>query len=233
MLSCLFPLRTRAREDETPVQGNPNPGTGEDAHPRRAGRASVREDERPREPRACVPCEVQARPISGGRGSCENACCVLRHGGSAIARLPSPPAASPSMRFRFGLSLCFRKSAALSRVMVATARIVRSYRRRRSGAFRRPRLAGVCGAASARCCRLAPLRPRIRLAIRARRRRERLASPRVRPLPPLHDSIAIYQRTVCTPAREDARPPGWADGRMGGRSPSRLATSHASLVEWQ
>ena len=102
---------------------------------------------------------------------------------------------------------CFRKSAALSRVMVATARIVRSYRRRRSGAFRRPRLAGVCGAASARCCRLAPLRPRIRLAIRARRRRERLASPRERPLPPLHDFIAHYQRTICTPAREDARPP--------------------------
>ena len=99
---------------------------------------------------------------------------------------------------------CFRKSAALSRVMVAVARIVRSYRRRRSGAFRRPRLAGVCGAASARCCRLAPLRPRIRLAIRARRRRERLASPRARSLPPLQDFIAIYQRTMGTPG-------GWED----------------------
>ena len=94
---------------------------------------------------------------------------------------------------------CFRKSSALSRVMVATARIVRSYRRRRSGAFRRPR-----------------------------RRRERLASPRARSLPPLHDSIAHYQRTMGTPARGDARPPGWSDRRMVGNlltflSPIRLA----------
>ena len=39
------------------------------------------------------------------KGSCENARCGLRHGGSAITRLPSPPAAAPSARFRPALSL--------------------------------------------------------------------------------------------------------------------------------
>jgi hypothetical protein len=39
------------------------------------------------------------------KGSCEKARCGLRHGGSAIARLPSPPAAAPSARFRPALSL--------------------------------------------------------------------------------------------------------------------------------
>jgi hypothetical protein len=39
------------------------------------------------------------------KGSCENARCGLRHGGSAIARLPSPPAAAPSARFHPALSL--------------------------------------------------------------------------------------------------------------------------------
>jgi hypothetical protein len=39
------------------------------------------------------------------KGSCENARCGLRHGDSAIARLPSPPAAAPSARFRPALSL--------------------------------------------------------------------------------------------------------------------------------
>ena len=70
----------------------------------------------------------EARPVSGGRGSCASACCALRHGGSAIARLPSPPAASASMRFRFGLALRFRKPAALPRGLVASVRSARSSR---------------------------------------------------------------------------------------------------------
>ena len=39
------------------------------------------------------------------KGSCESARCGLRHGVSAITRLPSPPAAAPSARFRPALSL--------------------------------------------------------------------------------------------------------------------------------
>ena len=39
------------------------------------------------------------------KDSCESARCGLRHGVSAIARLPSPPAATPSARFRPALSL--------------------------------------------------------------------------------------------------------------------------------
>ena len=70
----------------------------------------------------------EARPVSGGRGSCASACCALRHGGSAIGRLPSPPAASASMRFRFGLALRFRKPAALPRGLVASVRSARSSR---------------------------------------------------------------------------------------------------------
>ena len=73
-------------------------------------------------------CGGEARPVSGGRGSCASACCALRHGGSAIARLPSPPAASASMRFRFGLALRFRKPAALPRGLVASVRSARSSR---------------------------------------------------------------------------------------------------------
>ena len=74
----------------------------------------------------CGACGGEARPVSGGRGSCASACCALRHGGSAIARLPSPPAASASMRFRFGLALRFRKPAALPRRLVASVRSARS-----------------------------------------------------------------------------------------------------------
>ena len=76
----------------------------------------------------CGACGGEARPVSGGRGSCASACCALRHGGSAIARLPSPPAASASMRFRFGLALRFRKPAALPRGLVASVRSARSSR---------------------------------------------------------------------------------------------------------
>ena len=172
----------------------------EGSHP--GGRASSRAACRVR----AVPCEVQARPISGGRGSGERRMLRLASRGFGNRQIAFTPCRFAVHALSLRPLPCFRKSAALSRVMVATARIVRSYRRRRSRAFRRPRLAGVCGAASARCCRLAPLRPRIRLAIRARRRRERLASPRVRSLPPLHDSITHYQRTV---------------GGSRGRSPSR------------
>ena len=76
----------------------------------------------------CGACGGEARPVSGGRGSCASACCALRHGGSAIGRLPSPPAASASMRFRFGLALRFRKPAALPRGLVASVRSARSSR---------------------------------------------------------------------------------------------------------
>ena len=57
--------------------------------------------------------------------------------GSAIARLPSPSAASASMRSRFGLALHGRKLAALPRGLVASVRSARSSRSPARG--RRPR----------------------------------------------------------------------------------------------
>ena len=132
----------------------------------------------------CV-CGGQARPGSGGRGSCAGARCALRHGGSAIARLPSPPVAAASARPRVGRSLFFRKPAALPRDS-SRSRVPRARPgRRRTAAFRRRRLARVCGAGATRCCRLAPPRPRIRRAMRRQAASVRLAGPHARPAPSL------------------------------------------------
>ena len=65
------------------------------------------------------------------------------------------------------------------------------------------RLACACGADAARCCRLAPPRPRIRRAMRPASASARLAGPRARPALPLNaphicnrnvSVIAMYQR---------------------------------------
>ena len=73
--------------------------------------------------------------------------------------------------------------------------------RRRTAAFRRRRLACVCGADAARCCRLAPPRPRIRSAMRQTAASVRLAGPRARSARPLHaphiSNHKIFMRLRC------------------------------------
>ena len=129
---------------------------------------------------------VEARPVSGARGSSAGARCAMRRGGSAITRLPSSPVAAASARPRVGRSLHFRKPAALPRDS-SLSRVPRARPgHRRTSAFRRRRLACACGADAARCCRLAPPCPRIRRAMRPPAASVRLAGPRARSARPLH-----------------------------------------------
>ena len=67
--------------------------------------------------------------------------------------------------------------------------------RRRTSASAACRLACACGADAARCCRLAPPRPRIRRAMRPTSASVRLAGPRARSAQPLH-APRIFNRKV-------------------------------------
>ena len=61
------------------------------------------------------------------------------------------------------------------------------------------RLACVCGADAARCCRLAPPRPRIRRAIRPPAASVHLAGPRARSAQPLHAQAHIQSQDIFNP----------------------------------
>ena len=131
-------------------------------------------------------CGGEARPVSGGRGSSAGARCALRRGGSAIGRLPSPAGRcgvhASARRPHPSFPETGRTSTGIRRVLASRALVPVTGAR---PLFAVRRLACVCGADAARCCRLAPPRPRIRRARRPSAASVRLAGPRARSAQPL------------------------------------------------
>ena len=165
-------------------------------------------------------------PPSGVGGACGRRWCVWRRGASGfrrsrllrkrMLRLASRGFGNRQIAFapcRFGvhaLSLrprpsfpeTGRTSTGIGRVRPFRALVPVIGARARSAAGR---LACVCGADAARCCRLAPPRPRIRRAMRPSAASVRLAGPRARSAQPLH-APHIHNRKVFVRRVKDNAP---------------------------
>ena len=112
------------------------------------------------------------RLASRGFGNREIAFTPCRFGVHALSLRPRPSFPETG-----------RTSTGIGRVRPFRALVPVIGARARSAAGR---LACVCGADAARCCRLAPPRPRIRRAMRPSAASVRLAGPRARSAQPLH-----------------------------------------------
>ena len=114
---------------------------------------------------AIRPCVVQVRPISGAQGLVRKRALRLASRGLGNRQIAVAPCRRAVRAFSSGPFASFRKSAALHGGPSVVGAVV-SRRHRRRALVAVVRVAGVCGADAARCCRLAPPRIRIHLATR-------------------------------------------------------------------
>ena len=114
---------------------------------------------------AIRPCAVQVRPISGAQGLVRKRALRLASRGFGNRQIAVTPCRRAVRAFSPVPFASFRKSAALHGGPSVVGAVV-SIRHRLIALVAAVRVAGVCGADAARCCRLAPPRIRIRLAAR-------------------------------------------------------------------
>jgi len=108
---------------------------------------------------------VHVRPISGVQGLVRKRALRLASRGFGNHEIAVTPCRCAVRTFSPGPFASFRKSAALHGGPSVVGAVV-SRRHRRRALIAVVRVAGVCGADAARCCRLAPPRIRTRLATR-------------------------------------------------------------------
>jgi len=108
---------------------------------------------------------VHVRPISGAQGLVRKRALRLASRGFGNRQIAVTPGRFAVRAFSSGPFAYFRKSAALHGGPSVVGAVA-SRRRRRRALVAVVRVAGVCGADAARCCRLAPPRIRTRLAAR-------------------------------------------------------------------